>query len=116
MERNRALDEGSHATSIRAIPLLLSAEKKSVTIKMNGMPEIPDKAVSFEEMGRIMDNYDGPAPSQAVERGVPAEKAPKKKAEDKDWKSAQAKVDKKLKANDDEYEALLRQLEDAATD
>ena len=107
--KNRPLDPCSRASEIRAIPLRTGIKQTKLTVKMNDIPEIPDKALSFADIGDLMDSFEG----CSKERGdsSPAPQVESKK-DRKKWKKIEQQEEEKLRKTEGEYELLIRQLEE----
>jgi hypothetical protein len=106
MEKNRCLDPDVHATSIRAIPILLGVRKETHVIKMASMPDIPDQAMSFEEMGALMDAYDG---DQHEQYNPASPRKPPREA--KHWARLEQRAHEDYRQAENEYEILVKELE-----
>lgn len=106
--RNRPLDRGSRATEIRAIPLLNGIKRENITVKMESMPEIPDKPMTFQEIGELMDAFEG----EVKQRGTSSPTKPDSAKERKQWKKVEEQATDQLKKTENEYDMLVRELEE----
>lgn len=106
--KNRPLDRGSRATEIRAIPLLNGVKRQEITIKMESMPEIPDKPMTFQEIGDLMNAYEGGVQERALSSPTKRDSAKEKKQ----WKKVEDEATDKLRKTENEYDLLVRELEE----
>lgn len=103
----------THATSIGAIPLLNGIRKDKIEVRMAEMPEIPDKPITFEEMAELMDGNQIQIRSRDLSPKKSSEQDPIER-EEKQWKRITKKAKEQLEAEENEYESLLKDLQNAA--
>ena len=106
--RNRPLDPASRASEIFAVPDRVGIKQKKLTVKMNDMPEIPDKALRFNEIGDLLDSFEG----CSKERGELRVATSEDKKDREKWRKIEKTEEEKLKKTETEYELLIRQLEE----
>jgi hypothetical protein len=74
---------------------------------MTGMPPIPDRAISFQEMGELMNSYDEAAPTQPCPNQPATRRPARERAQ---WSQMEARAEEEYKRTENEYELLVRQL------
>lgn len=100
---NYSIDKDERISQIRAIPLLAGVKCENVVIKMKEMPNIPDQAMTAQEMGEFMDSY------KADVRDSPQKSTPNNDFEKK-WQEMKKEADADVKKLDDEYAMLIDQI------
>ena len=101
---NRAINRDEHVSEIRAIPLLAGVKSEKKIVRMSEMPKIPNKAMTYEEMGEFMDSY------QAEVKEKSSKSSSNSKLE-KQWQNMKKKADNDIEQIDDQYDMILKEVE-----
>jgi hypothetical protein len=99
------LTPNAHALTIPNVPVLTGVPTVSVVVRMNGIPNIPDHAISFTEMGEIMDAYDGTTTASTQSSAVP-----KARKEQLRWSEMERRAERDYQQVKDEYDVLIHEL------
>ena len=102
---NFSIEKDERISQIRALPLLSGVRTEKVVIKMNEMPTIPDRAMTYEKMGEYMDSY------QMEIKDKSLKPLPNSKIE-KQWQRMKNEADNDIEQIDDEYQMLLKEVEE----
>jgi hypothetical protein len=106
MSRNRCLNPSARAIAIPYVPLPVGVKTTSIIVRMTGSSEIPDRAISFEKMGELMDAYDGA--TSEVNSGSPS--TPKINKEQLRWQRMERQAEADYKRTEEEYDYLVHEL------
>jgi hypothetical protein len=101
-DTNRALNQQSEATAIRAIPMPTGVRKETLAVRMKEFGEIPDGVLTFEEIGGLLDSWKVEACAEERSKrnvGKGGGGSPSKADSDEAYRMAVAR-----------YESLVRQL------
>jgi hypothetical protein len=106
MSRNRCLNPSAHAISIPYVPLPVGVAATSVLVRMTGLAELPDRAISFSEMSELMDSYDG----ATTEVNSASTSTPKVNKEQLRWQRLERQAEEAYKQTKEEYDCLVHEL------
>jgi hypothetical protein len=88
------------------IPVLTGVATVSVIVRMNGIPDVPDRPISFTEMGEIMDAYDGTTTTSNPSSSTVS----KIRKEQLRWSEMERRAQRDYLKTQEEYDTLLHEL------